>query len=290
MNKTRLGFRRALVPLCLAGMMLPASAFSLEMYSSIPDPLPGSLPSLGYQATQTAELGDHVAFEGPRLPAQRIIVNLNSWACPEGGWVDGSCTHPESSPPGFVHPITLNIYEVDNSGAVPAVGSIVHTVTEEFLIPWRPASDPECENGGYLPDCNNGYNFLITFDFGPMGLELPKEIIYGIAFNTQTWGYDPIGEDGPYTSLNFALSEGATAGIDVDPDMLFWNTETASWYTDGGAAGVGVFRADTNWTGYVPSVRIEANDPAAIPANNPLALSILVMLMLAGGLYFRRTV
>ena len=32
-----------------------------------------------------------------------------------------------------------------------------------------------------------------------------SEVIYGVAFNTQTWGYQPIGTDGPYTSLNVGL-------------------------------------------------------------------------------------
>ncbi len=29
---------------------------------------------------------------------------------------------------------------------------------------------------------------------------------------------------------------------------MFWNTSTASSYADGGTAGVGIFRQDTNWT------------------------------------------
>ena len=44
-----------------------------------------------------------------------------------------------------------------------------------------------------------------------------------------------------------------------NPGAVFWNTITASWYTDGGASGVGIFRQDTGWTGYVPAVRLVAN-------------------------------
>src|SRR5207248_4089929 len=37
-----------------------------------------------------------------------------------------------------------------------------------------------------------------------------------------------------------------------DLDDVFWSTSTAGWYTDGGAAGVGIFRRDTAWAPYVP--------------------------------------
>jgi hypothetical protein len=38
-----------------------------------------------------------------------------------------------------------------------------------------------------------------------------------------------------------------TVGADDNADKVFWNTQSASGYTDNGAAGVGVFRLDTGW-------------------------------------------
>jgi hypothetical protein len=40
----------------------------------------------------------------------------------------------------------------------------------------------------------------------------------------------------------------AFAGTDIDPDAVFWNTKNSGYYSDGGSAGVGIFRQDTNWT------------------------------------------
>lgn len=279
--------------LLLLGLLMPVTGMAQVLYSSMPEPLPGSLPSLGYQATQTAEFGDHISFDGASSTVGKIDVTMNSWACQESNWT-ADCANPDAENTGYIHPITLNIYEVDNATTPPSVGALITTVTEDFLVPWRPAKDVECDEinkGGYLPDCDNGYNFVISYDFGEAGIELPEEIIFGVAFNTQTWGANPIGVDGPYTSLNFSVSEGATVGLDVDPDMVFWNTMSAGYYTDGGAAGVGVFRADTNWAEYVPAVRFygPAIGYEPIPANSTPALALLVMLMLAGGWYFRGT-
>jgi hypothetical protein len=49
----------------------------------------------------------------------------------------------------------------------------------------------------------------------------------------------------------------------VEPGALFWNTETAAWYSDGGTGGTGTFRRDTGWTGYVPAIRFSVTTPGA---------------------------
>ena len=81
-------------------------------------------------------------------------------------------------------------------------------------------------------------------------------------------GSAPIGTDGPYNSLNVATFPGtntpagvqASVGTFADPTTVFWNTATASWYSDGGASGVGVFRSDSSWGGYQPAVQITATN------------------------------
>jgi Calx-beta domain len=81
-----------------------------------------------------------------------------------------------------------------------------------------------------------------------------------VSFNTQSWGASPIGSDGPYNSLNVGLLTAPatpTVGTDFSSDGVFWNTATAANYTDGGAAGVGVLRFDTNWTPYTPAAELE---------------------------------
>jgi hypothetical protein len=45
----------------------------------------------------------------------------------------------------------------------------------------------------------------VAFDF--TGTTVPNSLIYGLAFNTETWGANPIGTSGPYNSLNFGLDD-----------------------------------------------------------------------------------
>ena len=175
------------------GAVAAAAAAAAPMYDSIPDPLPGNVPSVGFQATQTAELGDHIRFAGTDRNLQSVTVTMSSWACQTGAWELGNCV----SAPGatFSHPITFTIYEVGPSGSV---GAVLASVTNEVTVPYRPSADPACTDGRWRDstgNCNNGYAFNATFDFG--GIELPDdEVVYGVAFNTQTWGYEPIGADG----------------------------------------------------------------------------------------------
>ena len=238
----------------LPAMPASAAADGDVIYDSIPTPLPPNKPSLGYQATQSAEFGDHVAFAGTKRNLKSVTVMMSNWAL--------HSTYPTLPDAGFTHPITFNIYQVDNSGAVPQPGTRIASLTQSFVMPWRPEADPTCAGGTAWRasdgSCYNGYAFTITFDFSSLALTLPEEVIFGVAYNTNTWGYQPIGQPGPYESLNFALNTTApSVGTDVNLDDVFYNTKTAGWYADHGAGGVGTFRRDTEWSGYVPAVRFE---------------------------------
>jgi hypothetical protein len=152
-----------------------------------------------------------------------------------------------------------------------AGSSRVFSVTQTFLIPWRPEADPTCPYGGTAwrspvdNSCYNGLAFTITFDLrhaGPAGasVTLPGALIFGIAYNTNTWGYNPLHLSGPYESLNVGLNNLTlpSVGTDVDSDAVFWNTAIGGFYTDGGAAGISIFRKDTGRAPYVPAVQFYA--------------------------------
>jgi len=226
------------------------------VYNHIPTPFPHNYPSLGYQATSTSEFGDYIILAGTDRLAATATVGMSAWA--------KHSTYPTMPAAGWSHPITLNIYAVDNSGTNPAVGALLGSVTQTFLIPWRPEADPTCPFGGTAwragdGNCYNGLAFKITFDLRSLALTLPDELIFGIAYNTNTWGYDPIGAPGPYESLNVGLDTGpATVGLDVEPDALFWNTKFGPFYSDGGAGGVGTFRRDDGWAPYSPAFQLTA--------------------------------
>ena len=247
-SSQRITFGSLLVVLMGAGQV---QAQGVSVYNNIPSPMPPNVPSLGYQATSTAEWGDHVMLAGTQRRAASATVLMSNWAL--------NSSYPSMAATGYQHPITLNVYAV---GTGPTVGALLGTVTQSFMIPWRPEADPTCPGGTAWRagdgNCYNGFAFPITFDLRPLALTLPNEVIVSVAYNTNTWGYSPIGAPGPYESLNVGAVAPPSVGTDVEPDATFWNTKYGPFYADGGSGGVGTFRRDTNWTGYATSFQLAA--------------------------------
>lgn len=240
-----------------------AALTSATIYDATPNPLPPNVASLGFQATQTAEFGDEIVFGGTNRRVTSVTVTMSDWAL--------HSTYPSMPAAGWTHPITLNLYNTNPTNPnLP--GTLISTTTQSFLIPWRPEADPTCPGGTAWRAsdglCYNGLAFNITFTLNQV---VPNSIVYGIAFNTNTWGYHPIGQPGPYESLNVGIPTGqvATTGLDVSSDQVFWNTMTPSNYTDGGAGGVGIFRRDTLWTpnGTVAAKFLATEIPVAPPTS-----------------------
>ncbi len=270
----RRGARIALTALLLV-VCSPLAAGAAVIYDSIPGPLPPNVPSLGYQATQSSEFGDLIQFAGANRLLKRVTLVMSDWAL-----ASDYPAFPGSTGPTWNHPLTLNLYNVDNSGANPAPGTLIATRTQTFAIPWRPPADPTCPGGTAWRasdgNCYNGLAFTVVFDF--TGIPVPNQIIYGVAYNTQTWGYNPIGTPGPYVSLNFGLAtQPPSIGSNPFPDTVYWNTQTAANYADGGAGGVGIFRRDTNWTPFSGAASFETLGVTEIPTLSPLALLVLAV-------------
>ncbi len=95
-----------------------------QVYSSIPDPLPPNLPSLGGEAYSFGQLGDQVQFAASGGKLTEVEVTMSDWACEEGRWTgtgEEACTTTPGT--GFELPITFNIYEVGEEDAVgPLLG------------------------------------------------------------------------------------------------------------------------------------------------------------------------
>jgi hypothetical protein len=218
---------------------------SSAVYDATPSPLPPNVASLGFQATSTSEFGDYVHLDGTDRELDAVTVTMSDWAL--------HSSYPTlGSDAGWTHPITVNIYGVDNTGPTPTAGSLLATSTQTFTIPWRPEASAECGTAWKATDgqCYNGVAFDISFALGNLNVTLPDDVIVGIAYNTQSYGAAPIGAPGPYNSLNVGVptNQLVTVGTDDDTDAVFWNTSHGPFYTDGGASGIGTFRADTNWT------------------------------------------
>ena len=219
-----------------------AQSAGTPVFNNLPEVVPGNVTSLGFQATATSEFGDHIELEAdtPRRVGSATVL-MSSWSL--------HANYPALPAGGYAHPITLNIY-ADAAAALAHVP--VASVTQVFTIPWRPAADPSCGGTKWRSvdgNCYNGVAFQLVFDLRSMNYDLPSQFIYGIAYNTNTWGYQPINSPGPYESLNVGFTgvSAPSVGADVDADIVYWNTAHAGFYTDGGPGGT--FRADTGWTG-----------------------------------------
>lgn len=239
------------------------------VYDNTPKNLPGNVVSLGYQATSTSEFGSQVRLAGNARNNPSVEVVMSSWACKSGTWNAGTCiTNPGSK---FSHPITLNLYEVADDGIT--VGDLVATKTQSFNMPYRPTADDgtNCNgaNAGKWWDgtsCNNGKAFTIEFELS--NITLPDEVIAAVAYNTSSYGAQPLGSATPcfttpqgcfYDSLNVGLNVAPTVGESLPTnDDVYLNSTWAGAYTDGGLGGTGTLRLDTGWTGYLPAIQISA--------------------------------
>lgn len=246
------------------------------VYDAIPSSLPPNIASEGFQATQTAEFGDYVHLAGTNRVLKTVTVTMSDWAVQASpGNVAFCSANPASCPSGgFKHPITLNVYSAGPVvGGLRTKGTLLGTVTQTFTIPWRPADDlANCPadsawfSGG---TCYHGLAFNISFDFSNVFVNLPNDVILGVAYSTQTWGAAPLGVDGPYNSLNVGAQGTATTGTDDNVDRVFINSQTAGNYTDGGAGGVGIFREDTAWTPFgTPNFRV-----TTVPPPSPVVIN-----------------
>jgi len=261
------------------------------IYDSIPTPLADGFPSQGYECCGVTQTGDHIIFDdGVPKASPRLLVQANvtmvSWARWAGD--DYYQYFPYSQNNSYwSQNITFNIYAAN---ADNTLGALLGSVTDTFTCPYRPENDPSCDItspvppvvGQVLPQgrfknngvCVYGLPFVISFNLTSLNLVAPDDIIFGVTFNTQTFGFAPTGTVGPYNSLNFAYAYNATIGEQWNNTQIWINSTYAFAYGDSGPTGV--FRQteddpENSWLGYTPSVRISAivapvtPSPPAVP-------------------------
>lgn len=255
------------------GSSAPAAAFS-----NVPSVLPSNVPSTGFEATSTSELGDavNVASGSVNQTLKSVTVVLSSWACQSGTWSGGDC----QTTPGtyFSLPMTLKLYNLNSGGGV---GSQLVALTQLVTVPYRPSGDDGSHCNGDTTawynaldgQCYHGLATSVTFSFGAKNaVKLPASVIWTVAYNTTHSGYSPVGENTvcygtvagcPYDSLNVGdqtFPNTPSAGTYVDPTGAYQNSSWSGEYCDGGAAGVGSLRADSGcWTDFKPLVTIRTS-------------------------------
>jgi hypothetical protein len=256
-------------------LIAPAATAALTrttVYNNIPAPLPGNVPSLGFEATATSELGGQISLAGTHRNNPIVTVTLSSWGCQTGSWNAGNCgTTPGST---FSVPLKVKVYEV---GAGNEPGDLIGVVRHTVNVPYRPSANfTKCTgaNAGKWystadSTCYNGKAVTRVVSLG--SLDLPDNVIVGAAYNTTHYGYHPIGESAAcygtsggcgYDSLNVGLGDSpAAVGSQPTPDDAYLNSSDGSQYCDGGTNGTGTFRLDAGcWTGYQPAFKVTATN------------------------------
>jgi len=264
----RINSRSVCSAVSLAALALCVDAHADVVYDSLPVIVDGPTstgPSYGYEANGYAEIGDHVALSGTSRNLQSVTVQMNDYAI--------ASNYPALAainPLGYTQALTLNLY----TGTNTTTGAAFATETIDVFVPFRPASDPTC--GGVVAGtgqtdyrdpsgvCRTSVSFNVTFDFSSMGIVLPDDLVYGLAFNTQNYGTTPTGTAGPYNQLNLTTAPEPTVGTDATGiDGLF--------FRDASTGG-----AFTNLAGNDPygstGIQIVANATAAVPEPSSIAL------------------
>ena len=246
-----------------AVMAVAASAASAAevIYNSIPSPFPGNVPSLGYEATSTAEFGGQVEFAGTARKGASVTVAMSSWACRErrrgrrlmrlGAELEiRMARHAEcvrSRPRKYGRQPRLHVDE--------------HVQDAPIARPPTPksAAPERAKVAGTAVATKNVTAVGCSGSPSTPNAMLPGKAIISVAYNTKDYGAAPTGVEGPYDSLNVGLTGPATVGAQSMPDGAYWNTSYGPYYCDKGVGGTGTFRLDPcEWTGYQPEFQVKA--------------------------------
>lgn len=241
-----------------AVMALGAGAASAAevIYSDLPTPKPGNMPSVGFEATSASQFGGQVEFGGTARKNPTVKVMMSSWACQSGTWSAKNCSSAMGAK--YEWPIRFSVYEV---GPGDSIGALIAGGSKTFKIPYRPSASPKCtgESAGawyHASECFNGKAFKLTL---PLKVaSLPSKAIIAISFDTSHYGASPQApkpcnsepQGCPYDSLNVGVQDGfetpagtpPTTGAFPKPDLAYFN---------GSPEG--------EWTGFQPLFEVTAH-------------------------------
>ena len=226
----------------------------------------GNIQSVGVEAYSFNQIGDEVILRRV-AKLKSVAVQLSSWACQTGAWNTNDCHTTAGAT--FTTPITLNLYRAsskDSGTGETTPGARILSVTRTFTIPFRPSASPKCV-GGQAGEwfkkgqgCFNGLAHTIGFTLTGFNKTLPKDVVWGVSYNSNTSGPEPLGVPSPTDSLNVGLSPVVRAGHQRFPGGIFWDTRFAG-FSCGPPFVPGDFNLDNAggcWAGDVPAAQFNA--------------------------------
>lgn len=272
MNKVITKISVSIVIPAIFACIIPAVASAAIVYDAVPNKLDPNYTSQPFQAQQTSEFGDYVHLAGTARNLTKITMTMSNWALYSEYSSDQRYSGNQAT---WTHPITVNVYS-NHLSANGTPDQVLASKTVDITIPWRPVGDPSCKAYagvyGWRADdgsCYTGIAFNATFDLKDLHVTLPDDVIIGFVYNTESYGPTPIGMSGPYNSLNIAIpaKNKVRIGSDDSTVKVFWNTSTASYYTNPACTG-GTFCEDIDWGRYgTVAIQINATEAVSGPTS-----------------------
>ena len=119
----KVAMKKALVCLTMASLAIVAVSVPVQaasnlkkVFNSLPAQLPGNVPSVGFEATQTDEFGDQIRLAPGGQKLKKVTVAMSSWACEAGTWTAACDTTPGAT---FNESIKLTLYKANNADPSP---------------------------------------------------------------------------------------------------------------------------------------------------------------------------
>ncbi len=260
------GLLAAVAALGLTAASASAAKIPHSVLYASTDPGAGNIPSVGVEAYGFNQIGDEVLLRRV-AKIKSVAVQLSSWTCQTGAWNTGDCHTTAGAT--FKTPITLNLYRASSTDSMNETtpGALIATVTRTFTIPYRPSASPKCvgvQAGEWFKKgqgCFNGLAHTIGFTLTGLKKTLPKDVVWGVSYNSDTSGPEPLhGTNSPTDSLNVGLAPVVRAGHQRFPGGIFWDTRFAG-FSCGSPFVPGDFNLDNAggcWAGDVPAVQFNA--------------------------------
>lgn len=184
------------------------------LYDNLPAGVRGSLPSVNFETTGTAQFGGEVELSKPALKGAYVAVALNSSACQHGSATGTpECTSAMNS--RFTWPVTLSVYA---AGPGDTVGSLITSMTKDQKILYRPSqSNKHCTGADYgdwfdgkAHECLGGRVTKINYMLDKV--VVPQKAIFVVSYDTSDYGAEPqrsketCGDECPYDALGVSLN------------------------------------------------------------------------------------
>ena len=203
------------------------------------------IASWAYAANDATGFGGIATFDNPTnaswFTLTQASVVMSNW---------------DTNTSAFQHPFTLEIYEVDRSGANPAPGNLLAEITQEQTVPPRENfTSVDSPNAGYTDSASS--DFLITFDMCGVSVNA-DEVLFMVSFD-----YNGTPNDSFLDAMNIAsYSTGTpatpTTGTKTGNDVFWRSPSNTSGQISQFNAGTVVSRfqgvagqAPRQWTGAV---------------------------------------